>query len=248
MLAGPPHLARPGRQGRHRVPAAALRVEFLAAREQDHVLMHDQCRAEQDVHRLPARHRFRGPHGVAVAGLQTDDAVAVVEIDASAAGRQRARGHDGVLAPQRPARAGFDRDQPARLLVPVPFPARAADRLDGVLGDRLVGIEFGVHDDVQHAVAQDDLLRALRACIRPDRLPRSRSQRRDRAPTPSVTYTVSSSATSRRISCAGPRFSGQRCGCHFSIGRCQRMVPLNASRATASTAAASGRTSADRGP
>ena len=48
---------------------------------------------------------------------------------------------------------------------------------------------------------------------------------------PSVTNTRSLSPTSRRVSCVGPDFSGQRCVFHDAMGSFHSTVPLNASRA-----------------
>ena len=140
MRSGPQDLAGLCRQARHGVLAAADGVHVLAAGEQDHILMDNQRRPEQNMHGIPARDRFRGPDVVPTAPVATGHSVAVMKIETASGGSQRHRSNPLFLTPEHLSRAGIDGEEPARTFVPVPIAAPAADKVHRIAWQVFVAV------------------------------------------------------------------------------------------------------------
>ena len=169
------------------------------------------------------------------ARFEADDLLAVVEVHPLAVGGQGQRSH-AVVRFQRTAPLAASTAMIERVgLVPGPLLVGAVGVGPHVGELRAIVFHlFGAVGDQQEQrpVGGDDFVGVVGAGIGAERSCRWRRP----APSagrrcPSVTYTRSPTATSRRGSWFGPLFSGQSCVFHWAIGRFQRIVPLKASRA-----------------
>jgi hypothetical protein len=176
MRCGPQDFAGLGRQGRHRVLAAADGIHLLAAGEEDEVFVDDQRGAEQHVHRFPAGDRVGRPNVAAFRRVEAEDLVAVVEVDAPPGGGQRAWRHGRLPAPEQAARFGLDGHDPAGPLVPVPVAPGTAQRVNRIPREGLVGVELRIDCDEKEAVGKEDLLGPFGALVRANRAPGGRVQ------------------------------------------------------------------------
>ncbi|OQB80943.1 MAG: hypothetical protein BWX88_04426 [Planctomycetes bacterium ADurb.Bin126] len=155
----------------------------VVAREQDHVPVNQHARPGAGVNGNGGLGRFALPADLAVGAAEADELFTIVEDDAVALGRHRARGHGVLRLPESLAALGLVGQHAPRLGRPRPqavgVVAVGPDVrvLAAPLGQARLG---AVGHRQQHIVAHENLPRVLAAGVRENGLARGRVQRRHR--------------------------------------------------------------------